>query len=151
MKRTLLLIPLFGVTAFASYYQYWNASLPTEPPCRKCPAEPDHELTHRDGAQDARDALARGTVLILSYGLPVACFAEYNEVLKRDYGIEERMVAGCAVSGHLVKYVDAYNQVMKAHIFSRWDYEIFGKTYDKALALHTERNRAIEHTPDRAP
>lgn len=141
MKRTLLLIPLFGVTAFASYYNYWNASRPTERVCKECrDGVPDHAFVHRDGAEDARQALARGKVLILSYGLPVACFVEYNEILKRDYGIEERMIAGCVVSPHLLKYASDYNRVMQEHIFSRWKFEIFERTYDQAVALHAQRH-----------
>jgi hypothetical protein len=150
MKRTLLLVPLFGVTAFASYYQYWNASLPTMPVCQACrDGERDHVFTHRDGARDAQAALARGKVLILSHGTPVACFAEYNEILKRDYGIEERMIAGERVSAHLLKYVGDYNRVMEAHIFSRWTFEIFEKTYDNARALHAARHPADERTVTR--
>lgn len=142
MKRTLLLAPLFGVTAFASYYHYWQASLPPAPWCRECLTEPDHGLTHRNPAQDARDALARGKVLILSYGTPIECFAEYNEVLRRDYGIEERMIAGPKASAHLVRYVNAYNQVTEAHIAARWRDDIFEKTYEKARALHARRRPA---------
>ena len=142
MKCTLLLIPLFGVTAFASYYHYWDASRPLEFRCRECETDADHAYTHRDGGHDAEDALKRGKVLILSYGTPVECFAEYNEILKRDYGIEERMVAGPKVSANLVKYVRDYNRVTEKHIFSRWEFEIFERTYAQARALHAERHPA---------
>ena len=85
-------------------------------------------------------ALARGRLIILSAGEPAHWRPEYQEVLKRDYAIEQRSVAGCIVTDELVNYVAAYNEVMERHIAATLGDKVFADAQKKAEALYAERH-----------
>src|SRR5258706_12438901 len=63
------------------------------------------------GKLTARFDVARGRFEVLAYGLPAPWRPEWANLLRERYGIEMRIVAGCALSQSLAAYADGYNEV----------------------------------------
>ncbi|MBI5766306.1 MAG: hypothetical protein HZA93_00810 [Verrucomicrobia bacterium] len=83
------------------------------------------EYEGRDGRQEANEHFQRGRMVILSYGLYLPWDEIEREIWKRDYNVEYTALAGCIVSEPLVAYVEAYNQVMRDHIKTRFGSDVF--------------------------
>lgn len=135
MKRIIWLIPFLAIATFAGYYHHWNSTVRATP--RYNPLD---KYKYLDGHEDAKMALARGQLVILTYGLPVHWWLEYREVLKRDYDVEMRTIAGCMVTEELVRYAAAYNAVMERRIAATLGNTLFDEAAQKAEALYTERH-----------
>ncbi len=140
MKRIYFILPCLALTAFAGYFRHWETGFDA----RKTGYAKDDFLDpyrHRDGRKDAEADIAHGKLRIVSYGLPVHWAPEYREIMQRDYGVEVDSIAGCVVSGDLVKYAAAYNEVMQARILARHGKQVFDDAVAKAEALYAERHQ----------
>ncbi len=141
MKLIHWLVPCVGVVAFAGYYHHWDARHAEE--IFSCPTiarDPFEEYAHRDGRREAEADLVRGMPKLLGYGLPARWTLEYAEILKRDYGVEERAVAGCVVTESIHNYVGAYNEVIVRDLKNRFGSDCMEVAVKKAMALYDERH-----------
>lgn len=159
MKRRLWLVPFLGLAAFAAYYNHWNSLHAATVLC-KCksvhrnspePTMSSDDYAHRDGRKEAEADLRHGKLMILTYGLQAPWSLAFMEVLHRDHGVELRTVAGCIVTGDLMRYVDAYNEVMERHLISVHGKDFFDREIRKARAFHAERMRALAVSPASGP
>lgn len=139
MKRIYLLVPLFASTLFAGYYHHWNTNASFEVISHKCLGEHPDEYSQRDGRRDAKLAIARGQLIVLTYGRQTHWSPEYGEVLARDYGIQLHAVAGCRVTTPLLNYVRSYDEIMERHITATLGKGVFDDAEIKAKNLFAER------------
>lgn len=142
MKRVYWLVPCIATTLFAAYYHQWSQQMfdDREYRCPTIPRTPHHEYEGRNGRNEAEADWARGTPQYLMYGLPVHWIGEFGEILKRDYGVERRAVAGCVVDEALVRYVDAYDAVIEQKLKDKYGPDCMEKAEQAAAALYNERN-----------
>jgi hypothetical protein len=154
MKLVYWLVPFLSVSAFAAYYHHWDRQQEATEHARLAEqAASDRDKLRRalmgdyegrDGRQEAKADLARGTPRLLGYGLPVRWIGEYGEVLQRDYGVSREAIAGCVVSESLVKYAHTYNAVIEEHLKAKYGAEVFDVASRKAEALYAERQISPE-------
>lgn len=155
MKRIHVIIPTALTLAFVIYYIGWaprsttfhfvgespswfgRHEISVRPPIT---TKSGDEYEGRDGAREALEDLRAGKVALLGYGLPPLWEAERKEILRRDFDIDSRDVAGCIVTETLVKYVAGYNRVMEAHILARFGSDIFDIVAKRARGLYNERH-----------
>lgn len=144
MKRTIGLVTFLG---FLGVICWKLSSLPDQPVAAcACTDRRYHQLAHRDGARDARDALSRGNLLLLSYGATPSWFEEYRASLKTDYGVDVRWLGGGLPPKHLIRYVRDYNQVMTGQIHSLHGNDAIKRAAEDAKAIYDEK-----HPPPRFP
>jgi len=67
----------------------------------------------------------RGRHEVLAFGLAAAWRSEYARLLRKRYGIEMRVVAGCCVKESLVAYVDSYNAVSADAASRKFGHNVF--------------------------
>lgn len=145
MRRLYFIIPLLALTAFAGYYAYWDSTTGPDGVC-KCPrSSPWHPCRHSDGARDAEAALRHGAYAFLTYGLPDDEPSDFDAVLHDDYDVVTRRVAGCIVDDDMVRYVAAYNAVMRHNLEQRFGPDIFKTIETKASARYAARH--VSATP----
>ena len=94
------------------------------------------------GRWAARSDLARGHYIILGYGLPPTSVAEYQQILRDQYGVEYRQIALCIVSRSLVSYADAYNVISSAAIKRKFGNNVFKASSDKANREWQDKHKA---------
>lgn len=140
MKRVYWLVPFLCVTAFAAYYHRWNQQLDMSYHGPGIPFDPFSPYAVRDGPREAEADIARGTPQLLTYGLPGVPMSEFREVLQRDYGVDERAIAGCVVSESLVKYAHDYNATIERHLKAKYGAEFMDVAARKAEALYAQRH-----------
>lgn len=140
MRRLYVIAPLLCLSAFAGYYLYWKGTIDAPITCKIPLAALTWPGEHSDGARDAEDALRRGNHILLTYGLPAGSIEEYRAVLHDDYGVTLRTAAGCVVDDHLVRYVNAYNAVMRRDLEQRFGRNMFDAAQAKAHARYAAAN-----------
>jgi hypothetical protein len=121
-RRIYALLPLAAMMAFFLYYADWSSAAIF----RRSSAEVSRDpYAGRDGTKEARGALKRGKLLLLSYGLLTPYGEERREIARTKFGIEYRVIAGCVVSEDLVRFATDYNRVMEAAIVSQFGSGVF--------------------------
>jgi len=94
MRRLYFFAPLLCLAAFAGYYTYWESTTNAATICKCTRQAPWWPCEHSDGARDARESIRRGNYVFLTYGLPVPSIRDCAAVLREDYGVTLRTVAG---------------------------------------------------------
>jgi hypothetical protein len=77
--------------------------------------------------------LMRGHYKILSLGLPTPWRPEFAHLLRKRYGIEQRVVAGCVVSQSLLAYVDGYNRISMSAANRKFGRDVFQESVTDAI------------------
>jgi hypothetical protein len=134
MKQNYLIAPLITMAAFAGYYAYWKSQPHPTQPVESRPADP---YATRDGKAEAEALIASGKLVFLESGPGVSWDAERREIARTKYGIELRRVEG-ATEG-FVRYLEAFNRVMRPQISSRFGRGFFNTLHEEAIALHEAR------------
>ena|GEM_PF-4980935 len=81
----------------------------------------------------------RGHDEIQSFGGPPTIQqVEYHQLLKKRYGVEPNIVAGCVVSETLVRYVHGYNDVTKQRLKKKHGRDIFTECWAEAVEIEAE-------------
>jgi hypothetical protein len=92
-------------------------------------------LAYTRGKLAAHRDIARGRYVVLGYGLPTEDRPTYAQLLKKRYGIEFRVVAGCIVSKPLMDYSNGYDEVSSAAIKRKFGSDVFKETYLAAQGM----------------
>jgi hypothetical protein len=126
---------LLGVALFC-LYALWDAKMNR----RECwlPSDAD-PYTQRDGTAEAKAVLARGQLIMVTYGLPGAGWIEYRTILSERYGIEMRTIAGCVVTSGVLRYAERFNAVMEPEIRRRYGDNVFDAAEEEAGARYSAR------------
>ena len=102
---------------------------------------PNTSNSYFAGREAAAKDIKQGILAVETYGLPVACYAEYENLLKQKYGIELRPIAGCVVDDSILKHAKGYNEISDAEIERRFGKDIFGKTMQAAQKIYKNKPR----------
>jgi hypothetical protein len=94
------------------------------------------------GQLTARFDVARGRFEVLAYGLPSPWRREWSILLRERYGIEMRVVAGCALSKSLAAYADGYNEVSGRAAIRQFGRDTFRQVEADAIAQWKGRRGA---------
>jgi hypothetical protein len=86
------------------------------------------------GAAMAFLDVLRGHYEVKVYGLPPQWDGEYSRLLKEQYGVTLRPVAGCVVSLSVGWYADGYNSVSRAWVLNKYGVDIFEECANRAKA-----------------
>jgi hypothetical protein len=97
------------------------------------------------GQLTARFDVARGRFEVLAYGLPAPWRREWASLMRERYGIEMRIVAGCALSQSLAEYADGYNQVSGTAAIRRFGRDVFREVEADAVAQWKSRGGTTRH------
>jgi hypothetical protein len=93
---------------------------------------PSPSDSYRAGKEAAAKDLKQGILAVETYGLPMPSYGEYENLLKKNYHIELRPIAGCVVDDDILNHVKGYNEVSKAEIHRRFGKDVFEKTMTEA-------------------
>jgi hypothetical protein len=86
------------------------------------------------GTISARIDVKHGRYKQLGYGLPVPWRAGYEILLRKRYGVEAEVIAGCVVTRYLKDYVAAYNEVSEGAANIRYEHDVFKEVSDEAMS-----------------
>lgn len=76
----------------------------------------------------ARYDVAHGHYVIHLYGLPVATFSQYQQLLRKRYGIEVKAM-GCILP--MTSYYDSYDRVVIAAANQKFGHNVFKEVSDQ--------------------
>ncbi|MCY1006738.1 hypothetical protein OV079_14490 [Nannocystis pusilla] len=105
------------------------------------------EDAYERGKGDARAAVARNELALETYGYPAACRYEYARILREQYKVTLREVAGCVIDETIAEHARGYNEVMEAEIVRRHGPDVF-KGEPESRLLKGER--AAETSAEKA-
>lgn len=92
----------------------------------------------------ARLDVARGRYVILTLGLPARWLPEYTRLLRKRYGIEHGVVAGCIVDEALLGYAYGYNAVSMDAANRKFGHDIFKEARAEAItSMNSKPSAAI--------
>lgn len=138
MKRSLLLIPFLGLTAFGGYYHQWNAERTAL--IESIARDPLTIYNHRDGRADAESDLARDKLRLLIHGTPPADLREYRGLLEHIYRVRLESITENPTL-KVKRYAAAYNEVMERHIAATFGPDTLPETRALAQRRHTLNER----------
>lgn len=144
MKRTLLLIPCLGLSAFGGYYQHWNTAYTTR--LENIARDPLISYNYRDGRAEAEADLASGKKRLLTYGNQPAEAAEYRDVLERVYRVRHESVTADPTL-EVKRYVAAYNAVMERSIMATFGPNTLAEAQAMARRRHGLNQRIANYVP----
>jgi hypothetical protein len=81
--------------------------------------------------------VSRGRYAILVWGLPPTWRSEDARLLRARYGVEERVVADCIVTGSLIAFTAGYNRVSMDAANRKFEHDIFRETESDAERLNS--------------
>lgn len=84
------------------------------------------------GKREAKAAIAENELGIETYGYPAACRYKYAQILREQYKVTLREVAGCVIDDTIAEHARGYNEVMEAEIVRRYGPDVFEKVSRKA-------------------
>ncbi|MFZ6183980.1 hypothetical protein [Nannocystis pusilla] len=84
------------------------------------------------GKREASAAIAENELGLETYGYPAACRYEYARILREQYKVTLREVAGCVIDETIAEHARGYNEVMEAEIARRHGPDVFEKVSRKA-------------------
>jgi hypothetical protein len=110
MKRTLLVIPFLGLSAFGGYYHHWNSGYVAR--IEEIAREPLAMYNYRDGRTDAVADLAQGKRRLFIHGTPPPDQREYSGLLEQIYRVKVESITQDPTL-EVKRYAAAYNAVME--------------------------------------
>lgn len=84
------------------------------------------------GRLDALQDIRTGRLASETFGKPAFYREEYHRLLKKRFGIDYKIVAGCLVDDRIVGHAAGYNEVMHAEILARFGADVFERTAAEA-------------------
>ncbi|WP_434415497.1 hypothetical protein [Nannocystis pusilla] len=90
------------------------------------------EDAYERGKGDAQAAIDRNELALETFGYPAACRYEYARILREQYKVTLREVAGCVIDDTIAEHARGYNEVMEAEIMRRHGPDVFKKVSRKA-------------------
>jgi hypothetical protein len=99
------------------------------------PAAPDpndKDREYREGQEEARGDITRGTLKYKQYGQPSGIDKLLGEILKADYAVTLEIVAGDRVSEAVRQRADGYNEVILAHMTAKGQKDFLAAAEKKA-------------------
>ena len=93
------------------------------------------------GRADARADLRAGKLAIETFGKPANYRPTYQRLLRERYGVQLRVVAGCAVDDSILGHTRGYNAIMRPEITRRFGTDVFDRTVADARRIHTAQRQ----------
>lgn len=100
-------------------------------------------LARKIGAKDAKSHVAANKLAVESFGMPAAWMGEYKKLLKSQYDIELRTVAGCVVDDRILGHAEGYNKVMETEIKRRFGGDALKRAQQDAMKARQEGAASI--------
>lgn len=144
MKRTLLLIPCLGLSAFGGYFHHWNAAYVARQ--EDIASRPLAIYNHRDGRLDAEADLARDRLRLLTYGAQPAETREHRDLLGRIYRVELETITDDPTL-EVKRYAAAYNAVMLRHLRATFGTGALDGVRELARRRHALNERIAAYVP----
>jgi hypothetical protein len=138
MKRTLLVVPFLGLSAFGGYYHHWNSEYVAR--IETIAREPLAVYNYRDGRSDAEADLAHGKRRLFIHGNPPADLREYSGLLERIYRVQVESITHDPTL-EVKRYAAAYNAVMEQDIAATFGSDALAATRSLAQRRHELQER----------
>lgn len=99
-----------------------------------CSTFPDYSYDdYRRGKIDAQRDIQANQMITEIYGFGASRDSELGRLLKKRYGIEQRVVAGCIVNEKIIGHAKGYNEISHAEIERRFGKDIWDKVQQEML------------------
>jgi hypothetical protein len=140
MKRTLLVIPFLGLSAFGRYYHHWNSEYLAR--IDEVAREPLTVYNYRDGHTDAEADLAQGKRRLFIHGTPASEQREYNDLLGQIYRVQVESITQDPTL-EVKRYAAAYNAIMEQDLAAT-----FGPESLAMIRILAQRRHALKERID---
>lgn len=138
MKRTLLVIPFLGLSAFGGYYHHWNSEYVAR--IDEIAREPLAIYNYRDGRTDAEADLAQGKRRLFVHGSPPPDQREYSGLLEQIYRVKVESIT-LNPTLEVKRYAAAYNAIMEQDLAATFGPETLATTRALAQRRHALKER----------
>jgi len=151
VRREYFIVPVVLTLGFGVYYAIWESRTAQESAAARQRAKAEVERAKldalgdsfrgRDGTKEAREDIDHGTPKLKLYGRTRADFDEWQAICRDRFGVQVEALAGCTVTEHLVRYVDAYNAVVKNHVATKFGAQSYEEASKAAWQLYQSRQK----------
>jgi hypothetical protein len=138
MKRTLLVIPFLGLSAFGGYYHHWNNEYVAR--IEEVTREPLAVYNYRDGHTDAKADLAQGKRRLFIHGISSSDQREYSALLEQIYRVQVESITENPTL-EVKRYAAAYNAIMEQDIAVSFGPDSLAAARDLAQRRHALKER----------
>ena len=98
-------------------------------------------VAYQQGTKDGKEELKKGVLAVESFGLLAPWTPIYIKILKKRYGVEERIVSGCSVDSDIIGHADGFNTVMKRAITEKYGKDVFAEAATEATSEYNKKKQ----------